>query len=241
MKSKWLKRTVSALLAAVMVFSVQPPKVFAEVPVKRAYGDVNTDGNIDVKDALLLQKHLVGMKPNNFNQKYADVNGDSKVDLKDLLNIKKFIANWDIDLGPALATVSFYDGDRLIDEMDTVAGEALGKTPSNEKTSRSDAIFLGWYTDPSFKTPFYADAPVTADTKVYARYSGYETSTLTVSSFAQLDLAPDTSFTVVGTGDTGAITLRPMDGSEPVDLAVTGSGPYTVSAPEGFKRVPPMS
>jgi len=38
----------------------------------------------------------------------------------------------------------------------------------------------------------------------------------------------------VGTGDTTAITLTPKDGSDPVKLKVEGTGPYTVSAAEGF-------
>jgi len=57
---------------------------------------------------------------------------------------------------------------------------------------------------------------------------------LTITSFAQQDLSPDAKFTVVGTGDTTAITLTPKDGSDPVKLKVEGTGPYTVSAAEGF-------
>jgi len=236
LSSKWLKRGLSLILAFVMVFTTLPPVALATESSSATYGDVNTDGKIDIKDALALQKYILGVQVPSFNQKYADVNGDTQVDLKDLLSIKKYLAEWDVSLGPGVATVSFYDGDRLIDQMQTERGEALGQVPTNEQTSRDDAIFMGWYADPNFEKPFYADAPITADTKAYAKYSEFETSTLTVTSFAQMNLAPDARFTVVGTGDTTAITLTPMDGSEPVELKVTGSGPYTVTAAEGFNK-----
>lgn len=234
MKNMWFKRVISAFLVFVIVFSVLPPVAFAKDTIKQSYGDVNGDGAIDIKDALLVQKFLLDDNPSNFSQKYADVNNDSKVDLKDLLSIKKHLVGWNVTLGPGLATVSFYDGDRLIDQLKTVKGEALGQTPSNAKTSKSDGIFMGWFTDPSFTTPFYPDSPVTADTKVYAKYSPFETETLTVTSFAQMDLAPDASFTVVGTGDISLITLTAKDGSEAVNLQITGDGPYTISAVDGF-------
>ena len=233
-KSNWLKRITSGLLAFAMIFTIIPPTVFATEPAEKVYGDANADGNVDLKDVLQIQKFILGMTSDNFSEKYADVNGDDSVDLKDLLNIKKFLVGWDVTLGPGTVTVSFYDGNRLIEQLQADYGEALGQTPSNEKTSRSDGIFLGWYTDPDFQTPFYADNPVTEDTKVYAKYSGFDTSTLTITSFAQMDLKPDASFTVVGKGDVSAITLTPVDGSEPVALTVSGSNPYTVTAVGGF-------
>lgn len=234
MKNLWLKRVICAFLVLVTVFSILPPVAFSRETVRQSYGDVNADGEIDIKDALRLQKYLLEENPESFADKYADVNNDNEVDLKDLLSIKKYLVGWNVTLGPGMATVSFYDGERLIDQVKAVKGETLSRTPTNEKTSKSDGIFLGWFTDPEFTTPFYADVPVTTDTKVYAKYSDFESSKLTVTSFAQTDLAPDATFTVVGTGDISAITLTPMDGSAPVNLKITGEGPYTVSAAEGF-------
>ena len=131
--------------------------------------------------------------------------------------------------------VSFYDGDRLIDTLYAKKGEALGAVPTVEKTSRPDGVFEGWYTDQSLATPFYADNPINDDTSVYAKYTDLPGSELTVTSFAQLDLDPSASFTVVGSGDTSAISLSPKDGSDPVELSITDSNPYTVSAVDGFK------
>ncbi|MBR6553533.1 MAG: hypothetical protein IKT91_02895 [Clostridia bacterium] len=232
----WMKRSLSFFLAIVMVFMLLPPAISAKKPVLGTYGDVNGDGAIDVKDALLLQKSILGVSTEGFDAKYADVNGDGVVDLKDLLNVKKFLAEWKIELGPGMVTVSFYDGERLVDQLQTLKGEILGCVPANELTSRSDAIFLGWYTDPEFKTPYYPDLPVSQDMSVYGKYAKFSNSTLTVTSFAQTDLKPDATFTVVGSGDLSAILLTPMDGSDPLQLSVTGEGPYTVSATEGFRE-----
>jgi len=234
--NKWIIRFVSFFLVFTMLFSMVPPTVFAQKTLENPYGDVNTDGTIDLKDALLLQKYLLGIESEGFNAKYADVNIDGQIDLKDLLNIKKYLAEWNIELGPGMVTVSFYDGDRLIDQLRTLKGEALGQVPTNEKVSKSNGIFMGWFTDPTFETPFYADLPVTADTNVYAKYSDFDNSTLTVTSFSQLNLAPDASFTVVGTGDMDAIVLKPMDGSDPVELMIAGEGPYIITASTGFNE-----
>jgi len=139
------------------------------------------------------------------------------------------------DPGATTYSVRFYDGSRLIDTITAVEGEALEELPGTEKTSKASGVFAGWYADPSFTTPFYADAPVTRDTNVYAKYTELAGSELTVTSFAQMDLTESASFTVRGSGDTSAITLTPMDGSEPVELKITPvSGGYTITAKEGF-------
>ena len=234
MKNNRLQRALCAFLAFVMVFTMIPSTAFATEIKSVTYGDINTDGEIDIRDALLLQKYLLGITPNSFNQESADVNDDSEIDLRDLLSIKKYLVGWDIKLGPTKVTVSFYDGERLVDQLQVEEGEMLGRIPSNEKTSKSNGVFVGWYTDPTFETPFYPDSPVTQDMKVYGKYSAFDASTLTVTSFAQVDLAPDASFTVVGTGNLEEITLTAMDGSEPVELAITGNGPYTITAVGGF-------
>ena len=139
------------------------------------------------------------------------------------------------DPGATTYSVRFYDGSRLIDTLTAVEGEALEELPGTEKTSKASGVFAGWYSDPGCTTPFYADAPVTGDTNVYAKYTELAGSELTVTSFAQMDLIESASFTVRGSGDTSAITLTPMDGSDPVELIITPiSGGYTITAKEGF-------
>lgn len=139
------------------------------------------------------------------------------------------------DPGATTYSVRFYDGSRLIDTITAVEGEALKELPGTEKTSKASGVFAGWYADPGFTTPFYADAPVTGDTDVYAKYTELAGSELTVTSFAQMDLTESATFTVRGSGDTSAITLTPMDGSDPVELTITPiSGGYTITAADGF-------
>ncbi|MBN2440875.1 MAG: cellulase family glycosylhydrolase [Spirochaetales bacterium] len=53
-------------------------------------GDVNTDGKIDIVDALLIAQYYVGMAPVKFNVAAANVNGDNKVDIVDALLVAQY-------------------------------------------------------------------------------------------------------------------------------------------------------
>ena len=56
-------------------------------------GDVDLDGNISVKDATLIQKHIAKLDTLSANSLIcADVDGDSKVAITDTSNIQKFVA-----------------------------------------------------------------------------------------------------------------------------------------------------
>jgi len=50
-------------------------------------GDVNSDGSIDIIDALLIAQYYVGLNPANFNAAYADVTRDNTIDIIDALRI----------------------------------------------------------------------------------------------------------------------------------------------------------
>ena len=136
-------------------------------------------------------------------------------------------------------SVRFYDGDRLIDTLTAEEGEPLGAVPAVEKSSKANAILLGYFTDPECTQPFYAENPVTGDMNVYAKYEEMGAAeVLNFTSFAQMDQTPDISFEVVGTGDpTQAITLEVKDGSDPVALKFEATqGGYIVSAEGGFNE-----
>ena len=64
-------------------------------PVTDAYlGDANGDGNADIKDILLVNKHRLGKASlNNEYLKAGDVNKDEKVDIRDILQINKYRLN----------------------------------------------------------------------------------------------------------------------------------------------------
>lgn len=121
--------------------------------------------------------------------------------------------------------VTFYDGARRIATLYALKGEPLGKVPSVEQSSRDGAILLGYYKDLAFTKPFYADEPVTGDMIVYAKYQEMEsTERLNFTSFAQMDMKPDLSFTIrrvsgaVVPEKAAALTVK--DGSDPVTLSI---------------------
>ncbi|MBQ7714744.1 MAG: hypothetical protein IJT70_02620 [Clostridia bacterium] len=56
------------------------------------YGDVNSDGAINMKDVLALRKYMLNIVDYlSFSPDKADVNGDGSIDMKDVLQIRKFI------------------------------------------------------------------------------------------------------------------------------------------------------
>ena len=237
------KRILSFLLAVSLTLSALPMTVFAEA-VTRRYGDVNQDGKIDLKDVLSLKRSLAEQEVPDFNFVNADVNVDEVVDMNDLLILKKYLAEWDVQMGPDILTVSFYDGSRLIETLPVRKGDAPGAVPDVAKSSKANAILEGYYLDPAFTTPFYAEVPVEESINVYAKYAEMGgTEELNLTSFARMDQSPNVSFEIVRVSGAvpanGAATLSVMDGSDPVRISITdedGDGVYTVSAPEGFRQ-----
>ena len=56
------------------------------------YGDVNNDGIIDITDATMIQKYIVGIEKFTDDQfKRADVNFDGSIDVSDATLISKYI------------------------------------------------------------------------------------------------------------------------------------------------------
>ena len=68
------------------------------VPVKFTPGDVNDDGNVDMKDLTRLQQYLAEWEV-YINENAADVTGDKKVDMKDLTRLQQYLAKWEVTLG----------------------------------------------------------------------------------------------------------------------------------------------
>jgi hypothetical protein len=52
--------------------------------------DVNSNGAIDIVDALLVAQYYVGLDPSGFNQANADTNCDGCVDIVDALLTAQF-------------------------------------------------------------------------------------------------------------------------------------------------------
>lgn len=240
-----MKRRILVLILAVamIVSTIQPTDISAKTS-GNMYGDVNGDGVIDLRDLLILKKYLSEEKTDDIALKNADLNVDRHVDLKDFLVLKKYFAEWDVQLGGQLLTVSFYDGDRLIDILPAEKDYPLAELPSKEKANRDNAILVGYYTDKECTEPFYSEDAVTDNINVYAKYQemgGKEE--LNITSFAQMDQSPDVTFKIKKvSGDVAAkdaVTLVVKDGSDNVELKIEEADPngvYTVSASKGFNE-----
>ena len=56
-------------------------------------GDVDGDGNVNMKDVLKLRKIVSGAEePEEALSSFADVNGDGEVNMKDILLLRKIVA-----------------------------------------------------------------------------------------------------------------------------------------------------
>ena len=54
-------------------------------------GDVNGDTNVNLADAILALKVIVGLNPTGINLN-ADVNGDNKIDLAEVIYVLQHVA-----------------------------------------------------------------------------------------------------------------------------------------------------
>ena len=63
------------------------------------YGDVDGDGVINVKDGVIIKKHLAQMDV-TINEVNSDVNCDDTVDIQDAILLMKYLAQMDVILGP---------------------------------------------------------------------------------------------------------------------------------------------
>jgi beta-glucosidase len=62
----------------------------APTPVPGLTGDVNSNGSIDIVDALLTAQYYVGLNPAGFNTAVADVNCSGTIDIVDALRIAQY-------------------------------------------------------------------------------------------------------------------------------------------------------
>jgi hypothetical protein len=82
-------------------FSHEEGKIPAEEPPKEKSltGDVNGDGNINLKDVVLMRRYIAGGWGVTLDEKVADVNGDNTVNLKDVVMLRRYIAGgWNVTL-----------------------------------------------------------------------------------------------------------------------------------------------
>lgn len=66
---------------------------------KAESGDVNGDGEVNLKDVVLIRRYIAGGWNVSLDEIIADVNGDGTVNLKDVVLIRRYIAGgWNVEL-----------------------------------------------------------------------------------------------------------------------------------------------
>ena len=65
---------------------------------EKMLGDANDDGNVNMKDVLLMRKFLAGIDV-TYNAQNADCNEDGTVNMKDVLQLRKYLAGLITELG----------------------------------------------------------------------------------------------------------------------------------------------
>ena len=133
-----MKKWLAALLAVVLLMT----SALASLSIQGAsvlYGDVNGDSSVDMKDVLLLRKHIAGHTV-EIDLVAADVNGDGSVDMKDVLMTRKYIANL-IPLLPGAGDVSEPNSDEPSDVFSEAPGEVTSEQPSEAPSEEpSEAV-----------------------------------------------------------------------------------------------------
>ena len=67
--------------------------------IDRLPGDVNDDGEVNLKDVVVLSRYLSGGWGVTINESNADVNGDQRLDLKDTVLLKRYLSGgWNVEL-----------------------------------------------------------------------------------------------------------------------------------------------
>lgn len=66
--------------------------------ISTMFGDANRDGEIDIKDAVILAQYLAGWTV-DIDEFASDCNADGTVDIKDAVLLAQFLAGWSVELG----------------------------------------------------------------------------------------------------------------------------------------------
>lgn len=163
---------------------------FSDVLIVR-YGDINLDGVVDIIDAGLIQLYLAGQIAFDTKESIAaDVNADGKISLIDVAYIQLFIAKKIDYLGLTNPNEVFY---RLSLES---MGELLGQhfllnagdpIPTLPVLTQPDAVFLGWFMEASFLTPFDLSVMPSEDITLYAQWNQTPTALIKAKNMLIID------------------------------------------------------
>lgn len=237
------KRVLSFFMAVCLILPTLPVAAFANSIL---YGDVNSDGMINMGDVLAMKQYIAEYD-DKFDKTSADVNCDGNIDAKDMLLLKKHISGWEVRLGPLLPiephlyTVTFKsNGGSDINSVKVTPSELISEVPSPKK---ENAIFLGWYTDSTLTKPFYAEDAIVSDLVLYAKYAQTENQEkFADNTFTLTEQKPELSFNIKSSDASKnaqtvleGIALENIGNSDYISLNVSGSnGDFIVTAEGGF-------
>ena len=148
-----MKRKVISVLLALAVLmapmTVLSGSLAASADAVATRGDVNHDGSIDMKDVLLIRKHIANVSPlAGADLAAADVNADGSVDMKDVLMMRQYVANWDVSLAPLTESSEPESDSPSTPEpssQDPVSQEPVSQEPIKPNLMIPDQITMAYY------------------------------------------------------------------------------------------------
>lgn len=106
----------------------------SEVSFPETLGDVNGDGDISMKDVLVLRMHIARL-PVVIRESCADVYADDSLDMKDVLLLRQYIAQWDVQFGPQPTTTT----------AATTTTTATTQSPEPAPVEEMRAVWVAYY------------------------------------------------------------------------------------------------
>ena len=91
-------RTTVVSTTAIPTTAAQTTTARTTSESKIVYGDLNSDGKVNLLDLIALRKYVAKWNM-SFNEKAADCNADGKVNILDLILLRKHLAKWNVQLG----------------------------------------------------------------------------------------------------------------------------------------------
>ena len=129
-----IRKWIACLLAAALIVTTGLSSLVLQ-GASVIYGDGNGDGDVNMKDVLLLRKHIAGLSV-EIDLVAADVDGDGGVNMKDVLLVRKFIASllpaFPVELLPVSEEPSETGSGLPSEEPSLEPSEELSLEPSEE-------------------------------------------------------------------------------------------------------------
>ncbi|MGN1129826.1 MAG: carbohydrate-binding domain-containing protein [Ruminococcus sp.] len=229
-----VKRALLASVMSAMLITSSIPNASAAYSAEKVsadvmiLGDVSGDGTVNIRDATLIQKHLVELE-NISDERItaADVNGDNRITIVDATLIQKYMAGIEIDyaVNEPISTEDPQDTSATETTEETTATQTTGETSATEQTGET--------TSPS--EPVDEDAWKSNTGQIILSNSGITVSGNGISVDGNIVTISDGGdWEVVGTCDDGMIyvnTGEVKDDNDKVKLRLNGMSLTNTSGP----------